>query len=113
MIAPHQWKVAGLQVAVAAVVALGARFLQHNITPAPEGSSAFEILFDPTFWSSFAIAAATYLMIAAALGWIVGVGVALAVLAGVAAVRDRWLVVLLVIPATCAVLAAVAALFLA
>lgn len=112
MIGPRQWRVAGSQVAVAALVALGAWLLQRNIT-APEGASAFEILFDPTFWSSFALAVATYLAIAAAAGWIVGVCVALAVLAGVAAARDRWLPALLVIPATCAVLAVVGAFLVA
>lgn len=113
MIGPQQWRLAGLQVALAATVVVGARWLQSSIQPPPDGASAFEILFDPTFWSSFATFVVTHLMIAAATGWVVGVGLALAVLAIVPAVRERWLIVLLAVPATGAALSLVRALLVA
>ncbi|MGI9584429.1 MAG: hypothetical protein ACR2N7_02445, partial [Acidimicrobiia bacterium] len=91
MIRPQQWRLAGVQIGVAALVAVGAWWVQGNIEAPTDGASAFEILFDPAFWGSFAAFVLTYMTIAAALGWILGVGVALALLAGVAAARNQWL----------------------
>lgn len=113
VIGPQQWKLAGVQVGVAALVAFAAWRIQENIEASADGPSRIEILFDPTFWGNFATFVLTYLTIAAGLGWIVGVGVALGLLAGVAAVRAQWLIVMLVIPAAGAALAVVGALLVA
>jgi hypothetical protein len=79
----EEWRLAGVQLLVASVLAVGAglAWLATARLPGIEPGSPFELLLAPTLWQGLALVALAYMLAAASIGWLVGLGAALTLLA--------------------------------